>query len=55
MFQTKKNKIVHYTVSILPLRCDVDLFFDATLIWDGARIDLWVIFIGKKKPLNFKK
>ena len=55
MFQTKINRLVHFTVSILPLRCDVDLFFDATLILNGARIDLWVIFIGKKKPLNFKK
>lgn len=40
MFQTKINRLVHFTVSILPLRCEVDLFFDATLIWDGARIDL---------------
>lgn len=54
MFQTKINRLVHFTASILPLRCDVDLFFDGTLIWDGARIDLWVTFI-EKKPLNFKK
>ena len=48
MFQTKINRLVHFTVSILPLRCDVDLFFIGTLIWDGARIDLWVTFIEKK-------
>ena len=48
MFQTKINRLVHFTVSILPLRCDVDLFFDGTLIWDGARIDLWVTLIEKK-------
>lgn len=48
MFQTKINRLVHFTVSILPLRCDVDLFFDGKLIWDGARIDLWVTFIEKK-------
>ena len=53
MFQTKINRFVHFTVSILPLRCDVDLFFDATLIWDGARVDLWATLIGKK--LNFEK
>ena len=48
MFQTKINRLVHFTASILPLRCDVDLFFDGTLIWDGARIYLWVTFIEKK-------
>ena len=48
MFQTKINRLAHFTVNILPLRYEVDLFFDATLIWDGARIDLWVTFIEKK-------